>query len=329
MTSFIPIVEWRRLSPGSAPADRPLEDRAAPGPDRRPKGSRPRQDEQEASLPPPPVSRLSSREVGLLLERIRAGDPEARHTLILANSRLVAKIAHRYASYGSPLADLMQAGHCGLIRAAELYDPANQRAPFSSYAALWIMKTIQRTVADNHSLVHMPHRLFWLRGRYRKVVAELRAAANGETREVNLAAVASRMKLSPKRLSSLVTAMIHQQPFSDRDEDGKTSSLEESIPDTHRPDLDLEEAEEAELLHAALDRLAPFEAWLIRRRYGLDDPAGWGPAQRSGPVRRPSCEEIGRSVGIGALRIREIERVALQKLRTSLMRDLDLDEAGY
>ena len=328
MTSFIPCIEWRRVWPRSAGGDRALESRAAQGPDRTPRGKRPRKGGRQAGLAPPPDGRLSSRDVGVLVKRIQAGDPDARNTLILANSRLVAKIAHRYTSCGSTLADLMQAGHCGLIRAAERYDPATQHAPFSSYAALWIMKTIQRAVADNFSLVRMPHRLFWLQGRYRKVIDELRAASDGDTRDFNPAEIASRMRISPKRLSSLVKAMIHQEPFSTKGDDGTERSLEETIPDKHRPDLELEQAEEAELLHAALDRLAPFEAWLIRRRFGLDDPTGWGPEQRSDPPRRPSCDEIGRSVGITALRIREIEQLALHKLRAYLTPLLDLDETG-
>ena len=190
------------------------------------------------------------------------------------------------------------------------------------------MKTIQRAVADNYSLVRMPHRLFWLQGRYRKVVAELRAASDGDPREFNVVEIASRMRISTKRLRSLLKAMIHQEPFSTKGDDGGGHSLEETIPDEHRPDLELEQAEEKELLHAALDRLAPFEAWLIRRRFGLDDPTGWGPQECSDPPRRPSCDEIGRSVGITALRIREIEQLALHKLREYLTPMLDLDETG-
>ena len=328
MTSFIPCVQWRRVLPRPAGSGRPLEGRAAEGQARASGRRRPRQRRQAAHLSPPPDGRLSSQGVGLLVERIQAGDAEARKALVLANSRLVAKIAHRYTSRGSPLADLMQAGYCGLIRAAECYDPATQHAPFASYAALWIMKTIQRAVADNDSLVRMPHRLFWLQGRYRKVVAQLRAASKGEAYAVDPAEVASRMGISPRRLSSLVVAMIHQEPYSKQGEDGEECSLEETIPDPHRPDIDLERAEEAELLHAALDRLAPFEAWLIRSRFGLDDPTGSGPANRPDSPRRPSYEELGRSVGISALRIREIAELALEKLRDALAPLMGPDEAG-
>jgi RNA polymerase primary sigma factor len=259
---------------------------------------------------------------------MRAGDAEAREALILAHARLVAKIARRYVSCGSPLADLIQAGHCGLIRAAERYDPAIQRAPFSSYAALWIMKTIQRTVADNYSLVRVPHRLFWLQARYRKAVVELRAASDGDMRAVDPAEVASRMKISPKRLGSLVTGIVFQGPSSAPGGDGREFSLEERIPDEHRPDLELERAEEAVLLHAALDRLASFEAWLIRRRFGLDDPAGCVPPGPPDPPHRPSYREVGRSLGISASRAREIEQVALGKLRALLAPAPDVDEAS-
>ena len=328
MTSYIPSIEWRRVLPRSARADQAPENRASCIPDRAPRGKRLRNGRPQKELAPPLDGRLSAREIGVLVKRIKAGDPDARNTLILANSRLVAKIAHRYTSCGSPLADLMQAGYCGLIRAAERYNPATKHAPFSSYAALWITKTIQRAIADNHSLVRLPYRLFWLQGRYRRVVAELRAASDGGTCELNLVEIASRMRISPKRLRSLLKMMIRQEPFSTKGNEGGERSLVETIPDVHRPDLELEQAEETDLLHAALDRLAPFEAWLIRRRFGLDDPTGWGPEDCSAPPRRPSYDEIGRSVGITALRIREIEQLALHKLRAHLTPVLDLDATG-
>ena len=135
MTSYIPSIEWRRVWPRSAGADRALENRASCIPDRMLKGKCPCKKGRQKGLEPPLDGRLSARDIGVLVKRIQAGDPDARNTLILANSRLVAKIAHRYTSCGSPLADLMQAGFCGLIRAAERYNPATQHAPFSSYAA--------------------------------------------------------------------------------------------------------------------------------------------------------------------------------------------------
>jgi RNA polymerase primary sigma factor len=328
MTSFIPCTEWRRVLPQSSGADRTAENQKAHGANRTRRARRPQMKARRTGSGASLDGRLSSEDVGTLVRRTQAGDPDARDTLIQANSRLVAKIARRYAPCSSLLADLMQAGYCGLIRAAERYDPTTQDAPFSSYAALWIMKTIQRTVADNFSLVRMPHRLFWLQGRYRKVIDELITAAEGNPRDLNPDEVASRMQISPRQLSSLVRAMIRKEPLSAQGDHGEERLLEETIPDPHRPDLEVEQAEEVALLYAALDRLVPFEAWVIRCRFGLDDPTGWGLEARSDPARSPTCEEIGRFVGITAMRVREIEQAALHKLREHLTPLLAFDEAS-
>ena len=74
------------------------------------------------------------------------------------------------------------------------------------------MKTIQRAVADNDSLVRMPYRLYWLQGRYRNVVATSPPPPTAR-RAVDPAEVASRMGISPRRLGSLVAAMIHREPY--------------------------------------------------------------------------------------------------------------------
>ncbi len=73
--------------------------------------------------------------------------------------------------------------------------------------------------------------------------------------------------------------MIERSSYYGTDDDGDPTSLEEIVADPRQPDRDLEHVEDLQVLHAALDRLPPFEAWVIRQRFGLhgDDQPGAAP----------------------------------------------------
>ncbi|MBC7998209.1 MAG: sigma-70 family RNA polymerase sigma factor [Leptolyngbya sp.] len=81
--------------------------------------------------------------------RARDGDKEARTQLVLANLRLVARVARKFNGRGLDFEDLVQEGNFGLIRASQLFDPS-KGARFSTYATMWIMQFISRGV-DNHA----------------------------------------------------------------------------------------------------------------------------------------------------------------------------------
>ncbi len=98
---------------------------------------------------------LSAAEEVELARRIEVGDPEARRRLIEANLRLVVSIAKKYRGRGLPLADLVQEGSLGLIRAADRYD-WRLGFRFTTYATLWIRQAIGRSIATTGSSVRMP-----------------------------------------------------------------------------------------------------------------------------------------------------------------------------
>jgi RNA polymerase primary sigma factor len=100
---------------------------------------------------------LSFEEELELSRKIEKGDEAARHRLIVANLRLVVKIAKTYISSGFGLLDLIQEGNMGLMRAAEKFDHRKQ-VRFSTYAAWWIRQSIVRAVAKKHNAIRLPHR---------------------------------------------------------------------------------------------------------------------------------------------------------------------------
>jgi RNA polymerase primary sigma factor len=141
------------------------------------------------------------------------------------------------------------------------------------------------------------------------------------------AALDSRLEISHRRRQLLNQSMISRSSYYGIDGYGEETSLEEAIADMHRPEHDLETAESLDELHKALDELTPVEAWLIRRRFGLDDPhedshsavSLTGTATRAAGGSRPwTYRRLGRALGISIPRVRQVEEGALGKLRSWL-----------
>lgn len=287
--------------------------------------SGPRQAREHA--PRQPARLLSRAEQHDLAARIKAGDQVAREALIVANLRLVANIARRYYSYGATLDDLIQEGSRGLIQAVDRYDPETHNTRFSTYASYWIRNTIQRAIAANFSLIRVPDYMFRLNVRSHHVGGEPRTEDGAAPDDRGSAALGSRLKISHRQRQLLNHSMISRSSYYGVDDNGEETTLEETIADRHRPEHDLETAEKLDELHKALDQLTPVEAWLIRRRFGLDDPHEDSPsavalagtaAMAAAGSRRWTCARLGRALGISVHRVRQVERSALGKLRSSL-----------
>src|SRR5690606_32363752 len=128
-----------------------------------------------------------------------AGDLDAQEQLVRSHLRLVVRIAHHYSGFGVPLADLISEGNFGLLRAAELYDPAFG-TKFSTYASVWIKQRIHRAIASQSRAVRVP---VWRSQRLRKLSHlhdELVAQLGRIPTECELAA---RLGISNEELSDL------------------------------------------------------------------------------------------------------------------------------
>jgi RNA polymerase primary sigma factor len=99
--------------------------------------------------------RLTPEEEQTLAYRMREGDEAARERLIQSNLRLVISVARHYTGRGLPLADLIQEGTIGLIRAVELFR-LEKGTRFSTYATWWIRHQIGRALQEQASVVRLP-----------------------------------------------------------------------------------------------------------------------------------------------------------------------------
>ncbi|MDG3005484.1 sigma-70 family RNA polymerase sigma factor [Paludisphaera mucosa] len=269
-----------------------------------------------------------------LAARIRSGDQNARGELTLANLRLVLSIASEFRGRNRALDldDLIQEGNLGLMRAACDFDPETHGTRFATYASYWIRHHIHRVLAEQSSMIRFPYYLVILRRRFEKTRGRLVEARRSQPSdsgpiEPELVEIAKHMGVATKRLKYVCDSQIDTRSYSTTslDDASHDDVLAQSIP----PEAPLEIAESMERLHAAMRRLTLLEAWVLRRRYRLDDSVDEAEdeaesrARRRHPAkRRPgpksdgrrTYRELSREIGKPIHQLRQIERSAIIKL---------------
>ncbi len=236
-----------------------------------------------------------------MAQRAAAGDDWARRRLIECNLRLVISIARRYISTGVPLIDLIQEGNLGLMRAAEKFD-YQRGCHFGTYATWWIRQAVSRAAGENLRLIHLPEHVATRLRKVRRIAAQL-SQENGLDPLPEQIAIACNFSLA--EVTDLLG--IIEQPVSldaPVDEEARYS-LADSLEDSAAP-APAETASQhllGEELHRALAALTPRESSVITLRYGIGDG------------RSRTLLEVGKELGISRERVRQLEVVALMKLR--------------
>ena len=236
-----------------------------------------------------------------LAKRAAAGDEIARRTLIESNLRLVIAIARRYTSTGVPLIDLIQEGNLGLMRAAEKFDH-RRGCHFGTYATWWIRQAVSRAAGEQSRLIHLPEHVATRLRKVRRVAAQL-SQENGL--DPLPEQIAEACNITVNEVVDLLG--IIEQPVSlDAPVDDEARySLADTLEDGAAP-APAETASQhllGEELHRALALLTPRERAVITLRYGIGDG------------RSRTLLEVGKELGISRERVRQLEVVALMKLR--------------
>ena len=236
-----------------------------------------------------------------LAAKIKNGDKEARSLMIRSNLRLVVKIAHDYANLGLPLLDLISEGNIGLMKAVERFDPA-KGGKLSTYAAWWIKQSIKRALANQSKTIRLPVHLVDKISKMRRVAMQMSEELGREPTDDELA---EEVGLSAGKISQLKTVSIRpaslDAPISDDDttEFGEiVGDLEALTPFERLQDKNLKD-EVGDLLSVLDER----EKKIIFSRFGLDG----GKAK--------TLEEVGKKFGVTRERVRQIQNIALRKLR--------------
>jgi RNA polymerase primary sigma factor len=224
---------------------------------------------------------------------------KTKHELIIHNLRLVVYVAKYYIGKGLSLLDLIQEGNIGLIKAVDKFD-YKRGFKFSTYATWWIRQSVIRALMDQVKTIRLPVNITALYGKIIKASRELLLHLGREPRTEE---IAKRLGVPVKKVDEVLGAI--QDPITlqtpIRDEE---STLEDVIGDnSSSPYADAERNKITEQILKVLHTLTPREEEVIRMRFGI------------GIDRDHTLEEVGTHLCISRERVRQIEAVAMRKLK--------------
>ncbi|MGJ3243164.1 MAG: sigma-70 family RNA polymerase sigma factor [Opitutales bacterium] len=247
---------------------------------------------------------LTPEEEVQLADRIKKGDQAARNHMIQANLRLVVKIAHDYSNFGLPLLDLISEGNIGLVKAVERFDP-NKGGKLSTYAAWWIKQSIKRALANQSKTIRLPVHLVDKIAKMRKLAM---AMAEELGREPTDEEIAFEMGMPVNKVAHLKSVSVRPTSLDAPVGEDQDTSFGELVGDEDAPTpYDTLQVNSLNSdVKTLIDRLDSREGEIIRLRFGLNG-------------ERPlTLEEVGDKFGITRERVRQLQNIALQKMRRSM-----------
>jgi RNA polymerase primary sigma factor len=247
---------------------------------------------------------LTREEENRLAARIKRGDKKARDQMIKANLRLVVKIAHDYANCGLPLLDLINEGNIGLMKAVKRFDP-KKGAKFSTYGAWWIKQSIKRALANQSKTIRLPVHIVDKIGKMKRVGLQISEETGLDATDEE---IAEEMGMTRAKVAHLRTVAVRPASLNAPVGDEDAMEFGEIIGDesAQMPD----EVLRSKLMRAdvknLLGALDKREATILSMRFGLenDEPK--------------TLEEVGKKFRITRERVRQIQNIALRKLRKEM-----------
>jgi RNA polymerase primary sigma factor len=236
-----------------------------------------------------------------LARQIRTGDESALDMLVRSNLRFVVSVAKRYQNQGVSLADLINEGNIGLMRAAQKFDET-KGIKFISYAVWWIRQAILQALAEQSRIVRVP---LSRAGTLHRIGKRSSSLTQELGREPTVEEIAEELELSEEEIKhTLAMAQTHlslDAPLVP----GEDGQLLDYVTDQFAagPDEDLYTEALSRSIDDALCTLSEREAKVLRLYFGLGDTE---------PL---TLEQIGERFGITRERVRQIKERALARLR--------------
>jgi len=244
---------------------------------------------------------LSRKEEATLSRRVLAGDEAAWEELVRHNLRLVVSVARGYTGRGMEMADLVQEGNLGLMRAARSFD-ASFGTKFSTYATWWIKQSISRAIGNKAQAIRLPAHAADEERAVNRARSELRAETGREPTIEELSdALGKGQEEVVHALGLRKTVVSYDVPVGE----GEDGVLADLLPDEAEPPTEAEALSDAlgECVKELLAALPERERYVVGRRFGFDGGGG------------TTLDEIGRELGVTRERVRQILGLALRRLR--------------
>lgn len=236
--------------------------------------------------------------------KIQEGNPkekeEAKKQLVQANLRLVVSIAKKYIGQGVLFMDLVQEGSLGLIKAAEKFD-YKKNFKFSTYATWWIKQTIIRAISNHSRTIRIPVHMLEKIRRYKKACSIASVNENLESDDETISKLSG---LDSKKINEVKRAL-KREPVSLDTYVTDDLCIQDYVEDTSysSPENNAQKALQQKDIVRLLKTLDKREEEIIKKRFGIDND------------EPKTLEQIGNSLGFSKERIRQLENLAIQKLR--------------
>jgi RNA polymerase sigma-32 factor len=241
-------------------------------------------------------------------------DTRAAHRLVTANLRFVVKVAYEYRSYGFRMADLIQEGNIGLMKAVQKFDP-DKGIRLISYAVWWIRAYIQNYILKSWSLVKLgttqaQRKLFFSLARTKRELDKLSSEHGADSDGHDAAKVAKKLRVKPAEVREMEQRMEGRDLSLDAPmgDDGGYSHVDFVASADAGQDDELSGHQEQKIVQGrvtdALARLDQRERYIIEMRVMSDRPL--------------TLKELGEHFGFSRERARQLEIRAKEKLKQEL-----------
>lgn len=250
------------------------------------------------------VKLLTREEEIVLAKRIERGNKRAREKMINANLRLVVKIAREYQGLGLPLLDLINEGNIGLMKGVDRFD-LTKGAKLSTYASWWIKQSIKRALANQSKTIRLPVHVVDSLAHIRRAEGKLHETLDREPTDEE---VAHDLGLDARRVRQYRKAarapVSLDSPIGDED----SASVSEVVADSNAaaPFDRLVSNTDNQLIREVLATLDARERTILAMRFGLDNSEA------------KTLEEVGKRFGVTRERVRQIQELALKKMRAQI-----------